>query len=408
MSNKPFYMVVIWWVSWHVVNQLRIVDIDPATGLSNYLFITMYVSMILGYFSISLATKKKPLVGEIIVNNKSVQPSDREDYFLLACLFFCFVILFFSLYRSGALTSGFYDYFLKIRGVDAHGLVTGSSFLDNIIKIFVVPIIISCVLYEFSFSQRYNVFRRSRLTSCFVNMLLFTYLFQVNYLLVLTFVILIFFVVDSSYKFGSSVFRNKRLLSLVLIVFGIIVFAASNRYGSFDILGILLYYPATYFSLSFSLFDFNLIEGNDSILNDHTYGMSLLGYIGVIPFMFFKHFLPDFFYFIPSALENIGFNSRCVNLGGDKCYNAFGSVLFSLYRDFSVFGPIIGGIIYGASLSYLNIKRKCSEIYNMYYYYLLSMGIISIMVSPFDLPYFWFVFVVLAIFKSNFKKRVIS
>lgn len=384
MNHKPFLVVIIWWCFWHIMNQLEVADINSASLITSLLYFSMYLSALVSYFFI--VTIKKSKVSYITHEfNLSTTKNKIQYLYLLTCLF----ILLVSLMKAGAFQNGFYEYFLKIRGLDASGEVTGSTQLDNIVKIIVSPAIICTFLLELSLIKICNKINYKRILLSCLNLLAFTYLFQVNYLLILIFIILSFYVIDG--KEVNSIFRKRGLFLFVLSVLSLIIFSASNRYGKFDIYGILIYYPATYFSLSFSLFDYNLMLAKNSILNEHTYGLSVLGYISVLPFVIFKSFGLSELDFIPTTLENVGFNSQCVVLGGTKCYNAFGSVLFTLYRDFWVFGPMFGGVIYGSLIAYLNINKN-RMLCSILYFYFLSVGIIAIMVSPFDLPYFWFVF----------------
>jgi len=398
MNDKPFVFVIIWWLFWQLVNFFEVTDIKAASLITNFIFLLMYVSMVLGYLLVK--TTFRPHLDnawgkcDFSVSEKFFS-SERVNYIYLIV---SIVILVFGLYKSQAFSLSFTEYFLKMRGVDALGVVTGISALDNFIKIFIVPIVIASTVYVMSGIRSTNKISWVKTIWSLINVLLFSYLFQVNYILLLTLFLFMFYIIDSQLE---SIYRSWVLKLVFFIIFILVSMSAINRYGSFDIAAIILYYPATYFSLSFSLFDYNL--SNETILHEYTYGLSSFGYFSVLPFMLFKAAgLLDYIY-MPIVMENITHNNECVFLGGSKCYNAFGSVAFSLYRDLGVFGVAVGGFFYGVTIGYLNIKKHKSVIAEMIYFYLLAMGIIGIMVSPFDLPYFWFVFIFIFIYSLKIK-----
>ena len=398
MNDRPFLFVLIWWIFWQVINHIEVIDITAASTLTNAIYLTMYISMLLGYYFVKLAYSPNLKI-EIpsltsAVNLKKISKNKLTYIYLTVA----FVVLVFGLYKSEAFSLGFTEYFLKMRGTDALGEVTGISVLDNFIKIFIVPMVMASSIFEMNSIKNTNKIHFKKAIWAFINVLAFTYLFQVNYVLILIMFLLLFYIIDSD---SSNIYRSKVVKFIFLLVFVLVSMSAINRYGSFDILGVILYYPATYFSLSFSLFDYNL--NSNSIIHEHTYGLSFLGYFAVLPFIFFKAIGFSDFIYMPTVMENITHNNICVSLGGYKCYNAFGSVAFSLYRDFGVLGIFLGGALYGSTVCYFNIMRRKSYIVEMCYFYLLAMGVIGIMVSPFDLPYFWFVFILLFLYSLKIK-----
>jgi hypothetical protein len=401
MNDRPFILVLIWWIFWHVINYIEVIDIKAASTLTNIIYLMMYISMVLGYYSVKIAYSKSfnsVIPGEISTEKIGYFFSNKSCYIYLTI---SLIVLFFGLYKSEAFSLGFTDYFLKIRGIDALGDVTGISALDNVIKIIIVPMIVASSVFEMNRIKNTNkIYWRSTLWA-FINILAFTYLFQVNYVLILILFLIFFHIVDDN---SGNIYRSRHAKFIFLSVFVLVSMSAINRYGSFDVLGVILYYPATYFSLSFSLFDYNL--NSESIMHEYTYGLSFLGYFSVLPFIFFKSLGLSEFIYIPTALENVTHNNSCVFLGGYKCYNAFGSVAFSLYRDFGVLGIVSGGFLYGFTVSYFNFIRRKSYIIEMCYFYLLAMGVIGIMVSPFDLPYFWFVFILIFVYSFRIKRFV--
>ncbi|WP_412499849.1 O-antigen polymerase [Shewanella chilikensis] len=403
MKDKPFLFILFWWLFWQFINFMEIIDVRAASMLTNIIYILMYISMVVGYYSlkITLSRNSYPIAENKLhrhyVKRNNSEPSEKINLFYL---FFCFCLLFVGLYKSEAFSLSFIDYFLKMRGTNATGDVSGISLLDNFIKLFIVPMILASSVFEMTKIKKHNKIYWGKVLFVFLNILAFTYMFQVNYIIIVFLFLIYLYMIDSE---SSSIYKSWTFKLIFTFFFSLLTLLALNRFGVFDIFGALLYYPATYFSISFSLFDYNL-QGL-SIIHEHTYGLSILGYFSVLPFTLFKVIGWESFDYIPTALENVTHNSECIYLGGQKCYNAFGSVAFSLYRDFGLLGIVFGGFLYGFSLSYLNFKRNNNIYLEMCYYYLLVMGLVGIMVSPFDLPYFWFVFIFIFVLSLRLKSK---
>lgn len=357
----------------------------PSLSLNAHLiYIIFFLSLIVGYLSALVCRKPNARVD---ISNLSVDYHVPVLYKVLILL--CFLFLSFAAYSSGAFTTGFTEYFLLRRGKFSEEIVTGSGLIDAVIKIFILPILFAIFVNLLALKLvgiRVSKIYWFMLLSC---VFIFSYTFQVNYPIIFCF-ILYFVSVFIGKDISLKAFVYLSGLCLIIMV------AAANRYGSFDLISIIMHYPVTYFSLSFPFFDYHLSQPG-SILFEHTYGESFLGYLTIYPVLFFQivGFPSD--YYIPASFENVSYNSQCVYLG-HKCYNAFGSIMFSFFRDFGYVGVIIGAAFIGFLICYLNIKKNNSLFMVGVFLYVSSSFINGIMVSPFDLPYFWNVIVLLFLF----------
>ncbi|MDG5899117.1 oligosaccharide repeat unit polymerase [Shewanella xiamenensis] len=384
MHHGVFIICFSWWLFWYLVSAIGISGMPSLSLNAHLIYIIFFLSLIVGYLSALVCRKPHTRVD---ISNHSVDYHVPVLYRVLILL--CFLFLSFAAYSAGALTTGFAEYFLLRRGEFSEEIVTGSGLIDAIIKVFTLPILFAIFVNFLSLKlvgvkvSKINWFM---LLSC---IFIFSYTFQVNYPIIFCFIL--YFVSI----FVSKDLSLKSFIYLFILCF-IIMAAAVNRYGSFDFISIIMHYPVTYFSLSFPFFDYHLSQ-SDGLLFDHTYGESFLGYLTIYPVLLFKitGFPSD--YYIPASFENISYNSQCVYLG-HKCYNAFGSIIFSFFRDFGYVGVMMGAAFIGFLISYLNIKKRTSLFMKGIFLYVSSSFVNGIMVSPFDLPYFWNVMVLLFLF----------
>ncbi|MFM5058010.1 O-antigen polymerase [Aeromonas caviae] len=314
-------------------------------------------------------------------------------------------ILMFSVFKSHMLTMSFTDYFSLRRGgeIDGGGLVTGISFVDTLLKVYVYPALVSFFLILVSKVHVENKVDVISFIGVVFGLVVYTYLFQVNYPVIFLIIVLFFLFLNNYKKKCSPIYRhrNKSLFVLIIFVCGIL-FSAANRFGSFDILGIIMYYPMSYFSLGISVFDLNF-KDETSILHNHTYGLNLLGHI-LLPLKYIFSFLGfDNNYFNPPSIENTLYLNEKVDVGylDFKYVNAFGTVLFSFYKDFNVLGIALAPLIYVFSVQYVYYKYSITSI--ALFYLLLFNGVSGLTVSPLDQPHFIFSIVIIYLVTKEFR-----
>jgi hypothetical protein len=122
---------------------------------------------------------------------------------------------------------------------------------------------------------------------------------------------------------------------------------------------------------------------------------------------FFDLFLRSFGFDLQAAsFKNGNENMRPVNIGkDDKFYsNAFGTIIFSFYRDFNILGIALGGFFYAFFLVKYYLISAFSWRARSVYLILATAWVTGMMVSPVEQPYFWFsIFVVM--FLTRIKVR---
>ncbi|RCU43295.1 oligosaccharide repeat unit polymerase [Corallincola holothuriorum] len=397
MRHFGLFFLCFWWVLWLTLSYSSINPIKSPSTEVTILYLISFFSIVLGYFFVIkfIGVRRKVEIGlQSVINNKHINNSlFRYSYISLGAIIS-------SLYYVGAFSTSFSDYFFKVRGGSAEALVSGSGLIDYGLKVVIYPIMLAVTLLIFSSPDGKKF--KLLLVLNILFFLLFSYFFQVNYPMILLFVI-IFHSQFNPCVFTSILrdFRKRSLIPLVLLCL-LVVAAAFNRFGSHDIGGMLSHYLVSYHTLGFAFFDFYYQE-DGSLLHEHSFGLSMLASFDFI-FSYFVNFFGV--EYIASSTQNVMNNSIPINLGrqGSVNYgNAFGTYLFTFYRDFNFVGVFLYSVLYGAILGVTNKKSMRGDrfSYSLYLYF-ISMGTIGMYVSPLDYSYFWIVPIIIFCIKHKF------
>lgn len=395
MKHFPMLLLSFWWGSWLLISYTPLNSFKKPSVEVSILYMTSFLFVSFGYyFFMSHLAVERRTVEKSLLN----KPYIRKSLFKYSYISLIFVISI--LYYVGAFTTSFSDYFIKVRGLDALLLVSGSGLIDYGLKIIVYPMMLSVLLIVVSNpdGKRFGLL----LLLSFIFFCCFSYFFQVNYPMIL--LVIIVFISLFNPCISSSVlngFRKKSLLPLFMLI-TLIIIAAFNRFGSNDVAGVLSHYLISYHTLGFSFFD-NYYQLQGSLLHEHSFGLSLFGTFDFI-FSYFYNLCGG--EYIAATTQNVIHNSQPVELGkfGGHYSNAFGTYLFSFYRDFNFVGVLLYSFIYGAILASTYKKSvKGDRISYSLFLYFISMGIIAIYVSPLDYSYFWIVPCIVLFVRYQFK-----
>jgi hypothetical protein len=295
-----------------------------------------------------------------------------------------------SLHLADALSTDFVEYFAKLR-MDAEGVesLTGIRALDVLTKILAFPLSYTVILVILAGDVRPM---RWTLAVCIGNLLAFSYLWQVNYPLIHLFWFLVFHSLVRAHRRGSF---DLRTLLVALIVFSALLASAVNRFGG-DVLGGLQRYIVGYHLVGFTFYDHQYRDPN-SVLHAYTFGRSSLGFLDQVLEALSRMVEADY---KAASAENSTYNDQAVDIGLAEIreFNAFGTLLFSFFRDFHVLGIVIGGFVYGAVTTHTLHRSSRSWICGALFLLLASSWMMGMMVSPLEQAYFWFVVVALGAF----------
>jgi oligosaccharide repeat unit polymerase len=386
----PIHLLAGWWVFWLAASYADLNEFIPPSGQTLAQYALLVVSFLVGYLTIKLLRvigfrPRASQIGAIPAGS-----SARMGVALPAAALTCAGMLLISLHLSGAFTADFIEYFAMLRR-DAGGLgsLTSIHTLDVLTKILAFPLSYTVILVVLANGVQH--FRFTLLLSIF-NLLAFSYLWQVNYPLIHLFWFLVFYSLVQAHRRGSF---DKRTMLIVLVLFSTLVASAANRFDG-DVLGGLQRYIVGYHLIGFSFYDYQYQDPN-SILHLHTFGWSSLGFLDQMLEAVFK--MVGVSYQAASS-ENATFNNDNVDIGlGEfREVNAFGTLLFSLYRDFHFVGILVGGFAYGALTTKALYRSANNWVYGALFMILASSWMMGMMVSPLEQAYFWFSVVALGVF----------
>jgi oligosaccharide repeat unit polymerase len=404
MKHFGLFFLCFWWLSWLLLSLSSVGPMRSPSLEVAMLYIGSFMFIILGYIFITKLGYKK------YTNKVIFQPSidiKHIKHNLTFITFFSLFCVLLALKFVGAFDSSFREYFIQIRGSgrEAGSLVSGIGLIDYGLATILYPFAITVNLIIFS-NPDGIIFKRLFFIN-FLFILCYAYFFQVNYPLLFLFII-VFYSQFNPYLSKSNLksFRKKSIYPMFLLCV-LVIAAAFNRFGSVDLEGVFIHYFVSYHTIGFAFFDYYYYQ-SDSLLQNHSFGLSFLGTFDFTVAYFLNFLGIDY----SSALtQNVIHNSNTINLGNSgalKLTNAFGTYMFTFYRDFSYVGIVAYSFIYGASLAITNKKAHRGDRFSYaLYLYLISMGTIAIYVSPLDFAYFWVVplFLVFTKYKFKFKNR---
>ncbi|NJN00305.1 MAG: oligosaccharide repeat unit polymerase, partial [Aquincola sp.] len=294
----------------------------------------------------------------------------------------CSMLLTIALAQSGALSMEFIEYFamLRLAGENVEGL-TGSRALDVLTKIYAFPMSYAVLVVSLASNPS-----RLRLIIivCIANFAMFAYLWQVNYPLIHLFWFLVFFSVLQARRGGGY---DIRVGAFIAIVMAALVVSAVNRFDG-DLVGAVQRYIFGYHLVGFSFYDQQFSDPH-SILHEHTFGRSSLGFLEQMAEALARAL--DLRYRAASS-ENATFTNEALEIGRTEWleFNAFGTFLFTFVRDFSLLGVLLGGFIYGAAATYALRGGRDNWACGSLFFLLSAAWMMGMMVSPLEQAYFWF------------------
>ena len=387
--NFPIHLLAFWWMLWLVVSNSDISEFTPPSWET----LAQYGLFVLFFVAGHAAVKHRHALGFAGANRKA-RPfradSNRMKWALRGSALVCAAMLLYSLSLSGALSSDFVEYFAKLRlEEDSMDSLTGIRALDVLTKILAFPLSYTIVLIVLADHVRHF---RWTLALCVFNLVAYSYLWQVNYPLIHLTWFLVFHLLMQAHRRGEF---EKRTITVVLILFSTLLASAANRFGG-DVLGGLQRYVVGYHLVGFSFYDYQYHDPN-SILHIYSYGRSSLGFLDQMLEAVSKMAGADY---KAASFENSTYNNEAVDIGRSefRAFNAFGTLLFSLYRDFHMVGILVGGFAYGALTTHALYQSARNWVCGAFFIMLASSWMMGMMVNPLEQAYFWFAVVVLGAF----------
>jgi hypothetical protein len=385
----PIHLMAYWWLLWIGISCTSLNQFLKPSSESLAQFLLLIGSFLLGHLVMKrLRPYKAQMSSSGSRGLRLGAPRVRLALGLAA--FGTLFMLLLSLYMAGAFEESFVEYFARLRLLVGDDVpeATGSHLLDVLTKILAFPlaytVLVTALAVELSGLRK--VF-----FACLASFLCYSYLWQINYAVIHLFWLMVFYALIAVQRQGRI---NRRMLVVAAILCVGLVASAANRFGG-DVMGGLQRYIIGYHLLGFSFYDQQYLDP-ESILHVPSFGRSSLGFLELVLENFLKPFSVEF---QAASSANAEFTNTAIDIGANDTmdFNAFGTLVFTFYRDLNVVGIFVGGALYGAAVTNARYRSHVSWRHGALFFMLASAWMMGMMVSPLEAAYFWFVVVALGL-----------
>ncbi len=385
----PIHLMAYWWLLWIGISYTSLNWFLKPSFETLAQFLLLIGSFLLGHLCMKRLRPYKAQMSSIGTRGLRLGATRVRWVLGLAAIGTLFMLLL-SLYMAGAFEDRFVEYFARIRVSQAHDVpeATGSHLLDVLTKILAFPlaytVLVTALAVELSGLRK--VF-----FACLASFLCYSYLWQINYPVIHLFWLMVFYALIAMQRQGRI---NRRMLVVAAILCVGLVASAANRFGG-DVMGGLQRYIVGYHLVGFSFYDQQYLD-SESLLHVPSFGRSSLGFLEQVLENFLQPFSVEF---LAASSANSEFTNTAIDIGSNDTmtFNAFGTILFTLYRDLNVVGIFVGGALYGAAVTNARYRSHLSWRHGALFYMLASAWMMGMMVSPLEAAYFWFVVVTLCL-----------
>ncbi|PJZ29754.1 O-antigen polymerase [Leptospira kmetyi] len=350
-------LIQAYWFFWMFLSSLSLTGLFIPSDFTYYLYIALLSSVTIGaglYRLLNRNDKRTRLKPRSFFK---ISIQDKEKYFFYGILVFIFPIVLFFLSKSiymnlqpDAMPPAMFR--AAAYGVYGESVLFGKNKYLYYYSLAVLPMILASLFVGAAFYLRLKKIRTLLLGAALVSMdaVMMLGRFGFYYILIVMILILIIKVFRNRKQFFQSITWGKVVAVAGIFVLIVLVGAMRNSSRKVDFKEIVDSYVIDYHTESFVMFDHEL-KDKSSMLHERTYGRSSLGglergfsfMLGLFRIPFQIQVQSDLIGGYLHKNRLLGYTSD----GKPKEYNAFGSVLFSLYKDGGATFTIIMGIIFG-------------------------------------------------------------
>ncbi|MDP3587812.1 MAG: O-antigen polymerase [Sulfuricurvum sp.] len=417
-NSNVVILVITWWFLWLYISTYSFGGIDTPTDNTYLYFLTVLISVTIGSVSFIFVKNKT------IARFSSENWNDKRDYkinnivnflikinyfiifpsmlyFLFKALYLILTIDSIGLFRSMAMGSG-----------DETSKIFSNLLLQYYYSWFVMPIVMVSMFV--GISSYISKLESKLLIISFVGLLMSSLISlgrgQIFMFLILYVIVIIY---QNSFKI-LAILRSKSIIKALSILLLIILITFARTEGNIDFKSLFNIFVINYHTCGFAIFNDELMDPV-SYLNTHTtYGMASTGAVSYFTGIWY-HLFDNSFHPIPEEVgralntyKNLGFNEDGIPL----FYNAFGTVMYSIYLDGGLLFSILLSFLYGF---YITKHIFLSKYKSNYSYYSLSLVFLFIYISFSGLfvptlsgnviLYFIFLFI---LFKTNLSTLILN
>jgi hypothetical protein len=373
LRSIPAMLIILWWPLWLLYSLSSLSPFRPPTGSVVLIFGLASLFFALGFLAVNLAASG---------GRRNRVYKEARNYLgafnVLALL--CCSLLLLSLIKAGAFTNSHDDYWALARVEYMHSNLTGYGMLDTLTVILVYPLLYLIQVAALTVYRSKLMFVISS-----VGCLFFAYLWQVNYPIIYSFYIAVFAILIRFRFEGMSLYIFRGSLLLVIIV-AFLAFSASFRYGEFGLEALNRYF-INYQIMGLSIFSEHFHDSK-SLIHQLSWGTSSAGVLETVFYVLANGLGLDY---SSAVLANNTELSARIDIGLTQPYtvNAFGTLLFTFYRDAGLAGCLFFPFIYGFVTGVSYVRSGYSDISRAIFTVLGASWVIGLMVSPVERPYFW-------------------
>jgi len=395
---SPASIIVVWWGIWLFISDLDSSILFKPSDYTYILFLTMLISFSLGSLFVRVQQN-------IFINNLSVS-NNLINFFNKTYIVVLFICTFYFLKAMSILeTRGIEGYrALTFSSPDHVSILFGNPYIEIIYDMLVPTyeffyLIVGITFYIHKIDKK--IFYLS-IIMVFLGSLMRLGRFGIYYIIILLSIAFLL-KIKNKYLTRKSNFKLIFLAALILITIG------GVRGNSF--LKSFTNSLINYHTVGFTLFSLKLENPNSSLNENITYGEGVISGLNYLATLALRRIFPDY---NPKYLSQVtaGFNKPVeagINpeTGYPVYYNAFYTILYSLYSDGRIFAVILVPFIIGYILgnAYLDYKVHRNLISFFIILLIMHLMIFSLFSSIFDSPKWWISIIIVTIIKN--KKTII-
>lgn len=392
-ASKPVLLIHTWWFGWLIVAYFSFTGLFAPSNFTILLCTLLMSSLTLGAWICRFTMSNLNAYPRYLLGVPDDIVSRRAESLMMRILTFGIApfVIFFSMKAFWILLRDPHiaSYRARAFGIGVEYPILFKYEIVNSVNMFIIePMILASLFIGVALFVQYR--RRRVLVLGITLTLLHTTMmlgrFGIHYIAVMLGLILLFQGSDSLRQiFKRPWITAVFLSSLVLISAFITLIRANEKKNHLDLIG---KYLIDYHTVSFSILDKELRDPK-SLIHDTTYGRSSLGSFERLAIRGLRFIGVD-------KISQVDLNGLALmsnrevgrdNSGNGKYYNAFGSVLFSLYRDGKILFLCMAGFVFGFLISYFSLATAFRNVGAMAFLTgLIFIGIYGIFQSVIEGP----------------------
>lgn len=404
-------IVILWWAFIFILSCFYNGDFVSLSLTTQVLLVLFVIILSIGGWFASLFFKKNEKVNDIKLIDYN---ADKPNYFIIFLILYYSFLLFLLIKLILVNGSDVLVYVRVIVFSDDYALnpFFKSAFHLFIHRILIIPSILA--LYIIGLKNHFY-FSKNKLFKISIVLLVIDSIVMFGRLNLYYMLLLYFFsaFLTSNYKsiivfiLNKIKFSNVFIIAIFLSILLLLTILRSVEDSGFLMSSIASFID--YNIIGFKIFDANLWNPK-SIIHIHTYGRSLLGQIDSVFSILYRLLIDDTF--LPANSENAKYLDTFIDIGEKESnpVNAFGTIFFTLYRDFGYFGILLFPFFLGFIINWFSLKFKSTN--NPKYFILGLLFMYSTVFSVYQSVFegvFWPMYLILVLsININFPKIKLS